>query len=96
MHVRHAHAGVKLIVQAELCVGKTASIYIGMHAWWWQSGSNIPLSGARVPSWQSEGIQGLIVPLLMERRFQRGATCHPYKRVTCDCRRPNQPRCNEE
>ncbi len=34
MHVRHAHAGVKLIVQAELCVGKTASIYIGMHAWW--------------------------------------------------------------
>ncbi len=28
MHVRHAHAGVKLIVQAELCVGKTASIYI--------------------------------------------------------------------
>ncbi len=26
MHVRHAHAGVKLIVQAELCVGKTASI----------------------------------------------------------------------
>ncbi len=31
MHVWHAHAGVKLIVQAELCVGKTASIYIGMH-----------------------------------------------------------------
>ncbi len=34
MLVRHAHAGVKLILQAELCVGKTASIYIGMHAWW--------------------------------------------------------------
>ncbi len=32
MHVRHAHACVKLIAQAKLCIGKIASIYIGMHA----------------------------------------------------------------
>ncbi len=32
MHVRHAHAGVKLIVQAELCIGKTARKYIYRYA----------------------------------------------------------------
>ncbi len=38
MYVRHAHACVKLIAQAELCVEKIAGIYMGMHAcmhaWW--------------------------------------------------------------
>ncbi len=31
-YVRHARACMKLIAQAELCVGTIASIYIGMHA----------------------------------------------------------------
>ncbi len=48
MYVRHAHACVKLIAQAELCVGKIASIYIGMHAcmhaWWF----GIPYVGMHV------------------------------------------------